>query len=340
VIYCIWNNKGGVGKTFLTYCLATEYALYYPNKEIVVIDMCPQANISEMLLGGNGRGEENLNKLIQNERSIASYIKRRYEVSKFGKIGNETTYFVQVNNLNDNMPGNLWLLPGDVDLDICSTIIDYLAQAPEKNSWLKSRLLLKELLTSFIEMNNKKEIVFFIDCNPSFASYTQLAILSSDRIIAPCTGDSSSTRGLYNLFRLVYGIKTGDNLSDEPIFDSFYEKTQQLGLKIPLMHCLLVNKSRVNDKKATASYRAHIKNIENIVENLKNKNSNKFVELEGNIVYNVKDANNIAVVVNYNGVPISKLKHGNYEVYNVATQINQSQIEPFIKDIKKVVEII
>ena len=24
--YCIWNNKGGVGKTFLTYLLATEYA--------------------------------------------------------------------------------------------------------------------------------------------------------------------------------------------------------------------------------------------------------------------------------------------------------------------------
>jgi cellulose biosynthesis protein BcsQ len=24
--YCIWNNKGGVGKTFLTYAIATEYA--------------------------------------------------------------------------------------------------------------------------------------------------------------------------------------------------------------------------------------------------------------------------------------------------------------------------
>lgn len=50
--YCIWNNKGGVGKTFLTYLLATEYAKNNPSQQVVVVDMCPQANVSEILLGG------------------------------------------------------------------------------------------------------------------------------------------------------------------------------------------------------------------------------------------------------------------------------------------------
>ena len=52
--YAVWNNKGGVGKSFLTFIMATEYAVSRPNEHIFVIDMCPQANVSEILLGGNG----------------------------------------------------------------------------------------------------------------------------------------------------------------------------------------------------------------------------------------------------------------------------------------------
>jgi cellulose biosynthesis protein BcsQ len=116
--YCIWNNKGAVGKMFLTYCLSVEYAIKKPDKIVAVIDMCPQANISEMLLGGNGIGEENLADCYNNNRTIASYIKSRYDKSRFGKIGNGVSYFVRVLEYNRNMPDNLYLLPGDTDLDI------------------------------------------------------------------------------------------------------------------------------------------------------------------------------------------------------------------------------
>ncbi len=50
--YVIWNNKGGVGKSLPTFLLATEYATMHPDKQVVVIDMCPQANASQILLGG------------------------------------------------------------------------------------------------------------------------------------------------------------------------------------------------------------------------------------------------------------------------------------------------
>ena len=48
--YAFWNNKGGVGKSFLSFVAATEYARTYPDTDVYVIDLCPQANISEMLL--------------------------------------------------------------------------------------------------------------------------------------------------------------------------------------------------------------------------------------------------------------------------------------------------
>ena len=43
--YAVWNNKGGVGKTFLSFVLTTEIA---KEREIpvVLVDMCPQANLS------------------------------------------------------------------------------------------------------------------------------------------------------------------------------------------------------------------------------------------------------------------------------------------------------
>lgn len=51
--YAIWNNKGGVGKTFVAFVVAAEYARAHPERRIIVLDLCPQANISEILLGGN-----------------------------------------------------------------------------------------------------------------------------------------------------------------------------------------------------------------------------------------------------------------------------------------------
>ena len=55
--YCIWNNKGGVGKTTLTYQLATRLA-ETEDRVVLVMDVCPQANLSQTLIG-----EEAFNKL-------------------------------------------------------------------------------------------------------------------------------------------------------------------------------------------------------------------------------------------------------------------------------------
>lgn len=63
--YAIWNNKGGVGKTFLSFMLSAEYALKYSEKKVIAVDMCPQANLSEILLGGNSTGSAKLETLIK-----------------------------------------------------------------------------------------------------------------------------------------------------------------------------------------------------------------------------------------------------------------------------------
>ena len=48
--YAFWNNKGGTGKTSLAFQAITGYAEKFPDKKILAIDLCPQANLSELML--------------------------------------------------------------------------------------------------------------------------------------------------------------------------------------------------------------------------------------------------------------------------------------------------
>jgi cellulose biosynthesis protein BcsQ len=49
-VYGLWSNMEVVGKTNLSYHLASTYAKLFPNKIVVAIDMCPQAYLSSTLL--------------------------------------------------------------------------------------------------------------------------------------------------------------------------------------------------------------------------------------------------------------------------------------------------
>lgn len=50
--FVVWNNKGGVGKSTLTFNIVCEYAYQFPDRKFLVLDMCPQANSSAFFFGG------------------------------------------------------------------------------------------------------------------------------------------------------------------------------------------------------------------------------------------------------------------------------------------------
>ncbi len=52
LVYGFWNNKGGTGKTSLCFQTMCAYAHQHPNERVLALDVCPQANLSELLLGG------------------------------------------------------------------------------------------------------------------------------------------------------------------------------------------------------------------------------------------------------------------------------------------------
>lgn len=74
--YAIWNNKGGTGKSTITFHIASRFAELHPKRNVLVVDMCPQANSSMLLLGGGISGESNLLQLcsLATPRSVVGYL--------------------------------------------------------------------------------------------------------------------------------------------------------------------------------------------------------------------------------------------------------------------------
>ena len=75
--YALWNNKGGVGKSYLTFQIACQYAITHPDKNVLVLDLCPQANSSIMLLGGMDGGEKHLDEIASRPKADHIRLYRR-----------------------------------------------------------------------------------------------------------------------------------------------------------------------------------------------------------------------------------------------------------------------
>ena len=97
-VYALWNNKGGVGKSYLTFQIACEYARTHPDRKVLVIDLCPQAsNASSMLLGGMVRGKQSSTNFLlptRGERS-AGYVRERLS-SPYHSPGSGVGYLLPV----------------------------------------------------------------------------------------------------------------------------------------------------------------------------------------------------------------------------------------------------
>src|SRR6185295_1633954 len=117
--YAFWNNKGGVGKSYLTFQVATEYARTHPDSQVLVIDLCPQANASGMLLGGMTAGEVALDQLSsQTPRlTIAGYVEDRIS-SPYVDPNTGASFLTRVADHNQSIPENLFLICGDEQLEI------------------------------------------------------------------------------------------------------------------------------------------------------------------------------------------------------------------------------
>jgi len=338
--YAFWNNKGGTGKTSLAFQTITEYAILHPDQTILAIDLCPQANLSELLMGGLlGNGGNNLSSLYTPpvSCSIGGYFQDRFSNPFNTPVINSATYISNPSAFNHTIPVNIDLIAGDRIVELQSNSISALSitQIPGVDTYIKIIDWLNDLIDAANAQNHYDQI--FIDTNPSFAIYTQIALTAAERLIVPVMADDSSRRALNNIFSLVYGL----NLP-APIYNqyAFNTKIMTAGKQLPKIH--LVVKNRLTQYMGPASaYASVLTSIDNDLNAILLANPQHFTF--GNItngLVDVRDFQTTGVVAFAKASPFSRLNAGNHNIFGNNTQVQQEYLTNCINAINGIASLL
>jgi cellulose biosynthesis protein BcsQ len=334
--YAVWNNKGGVGKSTLTFHIATAYASKHPNEKVLVVDMCPQANCTMMLLGSGTKGEERLIKLETQTPAptIAGYITDRINVlAGTAKPAGATPpkWALQVSKENKELPSNVFLVPGDGNLELLAAPIAYFANAQfPQGVWGSVHKWVLELVQHLTE--GPETWTVFIDTNPSFSIYTELAMIGASKLLVPFNADDSSRHAVSALFRLLYGAGKAN-----PVYDkfTFRHQTRTNNLKAPLCHLFIGNRFTQYEGSATA-FSALSDAVSAELFDIYKQSPQHFTTptappktqrgFNKAFTVDVRDFNTAGVVAAHLGQRLRTLPGGDYEVHGKSVHVKTDRI--------------
>ncbi|AHI65061.1 ParA family protein [Burkholderia thailandensis] len=338
--YALWNNKGGVGKSFLTFALACEYAFTHPDETVLVMDLCPQANLTEMMYGAADNAPDFIDSFYSSKprRSIGGYFEARL-TSPFLPLPSIVEFVTQPGVFNHRLPKNLYLLPGDNLLELLAEAIRQASQMPlPSDAWPKVMRWLLDFVKAFEEIAPGSDVTTFVDCNPSFSVYTQIALCSAESLIVPFTADDSSRRGIENVFALLYGV--ADNELRGYARLSFSTRAMEEHLELPRIHTFVNNRVTEYRSKPSSAFEAKSKPIRDVVTSALTNSKRIFVshkDLE-QLFAQMPDYHSVAVVASTEGCPLSMMQSGHHTIDGKTVQVNQTSINRYTKAVSALVK--
>jgi len=318
--YAFWNNKGGTGKTSLIFQTICRYANLHSEKRILAVDACPQANLSELLLGGlTNQGSDNLLKrhgLLQ-RCSIGGYFQIRLPTPYTLPDFSIDDFLTTPGEYNSTIPPNVDLLCGDPLLELQANAINTLAntQIPGTNTWIQ----IIDWLGDLLQQVDDRYAVAFIDGNPSFSIYTQIALSIADQLILPVMADDSSRRAIQNTFSLVYGLKLPSDIYTQ---HAFATKLRAAKRTLPKVH--LIAKNRLTQYMGPASaYAAVLRSIEEDVTALQAAHPDIFTFADiANGIVDIRDFQTTGVVAFAKGCPFYSMPVGRLDIGGHRVRVN------------------
>ena len=196
------------------------------------------------------------------------------------------------------------------------------------HQWLSD--LIADITTSW-----ERPTTVFIDCNPSFTIYPELALAAADRLIVPFTADGSSKRAVRALLALIYGIPRTQGAPQS----QYYLNSNQYRMTIPDLYLYVGNRLTQNLGAANA-FSYVVTEIGDEIYRVWQANPNRFAvhpagplpprtraEFRRMFQSEIKDANTASVVSGALGIPMMRLKSGTKRLLQKEVMVNQTQLD-------------
>lgn len=186
--YVVSNLRGGVGKSSIAFNLAFEISRKHT---LLVGDVCPQCNFTEILLGD-----------YKPKTNIYSALQPAILGPAFGEVPDDLSY--RVPQYCDSFKGGrgAFLIPGNPELfAFPSTLYQQLNMAHSQNNKGAVKKLLhamRDIVKS--EAENVSATRILIDTSPFYAGGTHLAWCAADALIVPVRVDEHSIESLDLMF--------------------------------------------------------------------------------------------------------------------------------------------
>ena len=188
-VLTFFNNKGGVGKTFLVYHLA--WMLSEIGYKVLACDLDPQANLSSAFLN-----EDRMEALLNGDGGTDNTGTTIYGcVEPLLEVGDLLPPSLQ------KISPNLNLIPGDLSL---SGFEDALSEQWPKALGSDNLYRPFRILTAFwtvMQMGAEKmgATVILADVGPNLGAINRSALIATDYVIVPLGADMFSLQGMRNL---------------------------------------------------------------------------------------------------------------------------------------------
>ncbi|RNA43081.1 chromosome partitioning ATPase [Brachionus plicatilis] len=256
--YAIWNNRGGSGKTTLTYHLANKFALKNPDKTILLIDMCPQTDLSHALLGDDEHNQDYVSQIGTMKKDPMVFGEQKFAKTVSGYLDlyscqglpgsvDPRTFLLNVSKFNAQLPRNLYLLCGDASIELIARSLDHKRNQTASvspfgaHAWKSITTSLKQFIAKIAERKGIK-LVAFIDVQSSCSIISEIGLAACDKLLIPITDDHLHRNGFEYMFALLYGFSQPSSVYYYHRHFSFYYRAKQYDVKLPKIH-LILNKS-------------------------------------------------------------------------------------------------
>jgi len=242
------------------------------------------------------------------------------------------------------MPENLWLVPGDGNLELLAPAISYYANAQiPQGAWLSVHSWIKELTHEVTEGND--DWVVFIDTNPSFSVYTELAVVAGTHFIVPFKADDSSRLAVKAMQALLYGANP-----PHPVYSqfTFAARAAKNGVAIPLCHLFIGNQftqyrgsaSAFESMSTAVMQEMHQQFVQAQSRYTARGTIKSFDDFRKEYVYELRDFNSAGVIAAHQGRLMSQLRESRYDVHGKMVPLDRRKIDECRKSVDQIVKLL